>query len=284
MIRRTVLRDRDQPGARNIGLIDQVTRYALAAGYHVALDGILRARRYEEMLAGLRRDHDGPSYFYYLDACLDETLRRHETRPQRTEFSAADMRGWYEPRDLLTTIAERVIPQTSTLTETVATITAETRLVTAVTLRAEAAARGDLPSWLELVSQVEAPTGPMAAAFADHAVKALDRNCALVVRDTVLGAALLSHQPGERRIRWLAVRPDARRRGVGSMLLAEILRRWPPPGDVDVATSGAEMPGGAPARAFYESFGFTAAEMLPPEPGCSSRQRYVLRRSSSGPS
>lgn len=29
------------------------------------------------MLAGLKRDHLGVSCFYYLDVCLDETLRRH---------------------------------------------------------------------------------------------------------------------------------------------------------------------------------------------------------------
>ncbi len=36
----------------NIGLIDQVTRYALDHGYHVVLDGTLDAGHYEPMLAG----------------------------------------------------------------------------------------------------------------------------------------------------------------------------------------------------------------------------------------
>lgn len=131
MLRREVLREHDRPGAANIGLIDQVTRYALGAGYHVVLDGILLASRYEPMLAGLSRDHNGPSHFYYFDVGLDETLRRHETRPQRSRFSAADMRGWYQPRDLLATIGERVIPETSSLGQTVSTILADTGLLTA---------------------------------------------------------------------------------------------------------------------------------------------------------
>jgi hypothetical protein len=43
----------------NIGLIDQISRYVLDNGYHVILDGILYADRYEPMLAGLkpRRPH-----------------------------------------------------------------------------------------------------------------------------------------------------------------------------------------------------------------------------------
>jgi hypothetical protein len=54
-----------------------VTRYSLESGYHVVLDGIFYADRYEPMLA---RDHRGVSRFYYLDVSTEETLRRHATR------------------------------------------------------------------------------------------------------------------------------------------------------------------------------------------------------------
>lgn len=58
-LRRIVLRERDRPGVANIGLIDTVTRYALDAGYHVVLEGILYADHYGTMLAQLRADHLG---------------------------------------------------------------------------------------------------------------------------------------------------------------------------------------------------------------------------------
>lgn len=45
-LRRIVLRERDRPGAANIGLIDLTARYALHAGYHVVVEGILHADRY----------------------------------------------------------------------------------------------------------------------------------------------------------------------------------------------------------------------------------------------
>lgn len=121
--------------------------------------------RYEPMLTGLRRDHAGPSFFYYLDASFEETLRRHDTRIQRTEFGAEDMRRWYRHRDLLTTIPERVIPQSSTLAETVSAILCDSQLLTSVILRAEAAADRDLPSWLDLVQEVEPLFGPMPASL-----------------------------------------------------------------------------------------------------------------------
>jgi predicted kinase len=133
LIRRVILREKDRPGGVTIGLIDQVTRYSLDHGYHVILDGILYADRYEAMLAGLNNDHRGLSRFYYLDVSMDESLRRHATRPQAAEFGPDDMRVWYRPSDVLTSIHERVIPETSALPEITALILAETQLLTART-------------------------------------------------------------------------------------------------------------------------------------------------------
>lgn len=129
LIRRTILGERDRPGGANIGLIDEVTRYSLDHGYHVVLDGILHADRYEPMLTSLARDHLGMSRFYYLDVSIAETLRRHATRPQAAEFGADDMRGWYRPRDLLSGIRECILPETSTLQETTSLILAEAKLL-----------------------------------------------------------------------------------------------------------------------------------------------------------
>jgi predicted kinase len=133
LIRRVILREKDQPGGVNVGLIDHVARYTLDHGYHVVLDGVFYADRYEPMLARLGRDHLGVSRFYYLDVSLEETFRRHATRPQAAEFTTDDMRSWYRSRDLLTGICERVIPQVSTLQETVNVILAESQLLQAAT-------------------------------------------------------------------------------------------------------------------------------------------------------
>jgi hypothetical protein len=143
LIRRTILREPDIPAGVNIGLIDQAARYCLNTGYHVVLDGILYADRYEAMLASLHRDFPGRSWFYYLDVSLEGTIRRHATRPQAAEFGPAEMRGWYRPRDLLAAVRERVIPETSLLPETVDTILAESRLLAdRIPVRARASAVG----------------------------------------------------------------------------------------------------------------------------------------------
>jgi adenylate kinase family enzyme len=129
LIRRIILKEKDFPGGVNIGLIDQVARYALNQDYHAVLDGIFYADRYEDMLAQLAHDHRGRSHFYYLDVSMDETIRRHATRPQAADFSPGDMRRWYRARDLLRSVPEQVIPQASTLQDTISVILAESQLL-----------------------------------------------------------------------------------------------------------------------------------------------------------
>ncbi|MGW7522465.1 AAA family ATPase [Streptomyces sp. NPDC054783] len=127
-LRRVVLRERDRPGAANIGLIDMVARYALDAGYHVIVEGILYADRYGDMLARLSADHRGPTCGYYLDVPFDETLARHATKPIAGHVSEADLREWYRQRDLLPGGAETVIGADSSLPETIERIMRDTGL------------------------------------------------------------------------------------------------------------------------------------------------------------
>jgi predicted kinase len=136
LIRRIILKEKDRPGGANIGLIDQVARYSLESGYHVVLDGIFYADRYEPMLTGLASDHLGVSRFYYLDVSLEETLRRHVTRPQAAELGPSEMHDRYRPGDLLGGICERIIPETSTLAQTTALILADTQRLQADQLAA----------------------------------------------------------------------------------------------------------------------------------------------------
>jgi hypothetical protein len=110
-LRRILLRERDVPGAVNIGLIDATVRHCLDAGYHVLLDGILDAGRYGDMLTALVDDHRGTTRCYYLDVTFAETVRRHGTRPQASQFTPDQMRAWYVERDLLPDDLEALVPE-----------------------------------------------------------------------------------------------------------------------------------------------------------------------------
>ncbi|MFI6730191.1 kinase [Streptomyces atratus] len=127
-LRRVVLRERDRPGAANVGLIDLTARYALDAGYHVVVEGILYADHYGEMLARLRADHRRPTHGYYLHVPFEQTLARHATKPIAHEISEPQLRDWYRELDLLPDDSENVIEADSTLTETVDRIMLDTGL------------------------------------------------------------------------------------------------------------------------------------------------------------
>ncbi|MGW4231810.1 AAA family ATPase [Streptomyces sp. NPDC004980] len=127
-LRRTVMRERDRPGASNIGLIDLTARYALDTGYHVVVEGILYADHYGDMLARLRADHRGRTHAYYLQVPFEETLARHATKPQANEYGREEMSSWYRERDLLPGSFESVIGPDSTLGETIDHIMLDTGL------------------------------------------------------------------------------------------------------------------------------------------------------------
>ncbi|MFG3026578.1 AAA family ATPase [Streptomyces sp. NPDC048254] len=129
-LRRIVLRERDRPGAANIGLIDVTARYALSAGFHTVVEGILYADRYGEMLEGLVRDHRGTTRCYYLDVPLQETLVRHGTKPAEYRGQVTDehLLEWFRDRDLLPGAIETVVDADSALHVTVDRIMRETGL------------------------------------------------------------------------------------------------------------------------------------------------------------
>lgn len=127
-LRRILLRERDKPGGLAPALIEQNVRFCLDHGYHVVLDGILHTSRYRDMLTRLRDSHRGTSRFFYLDVTLPETLRRHTTRPEASEFTCENMISWYSPRDILGWPDELVIDETSPIEDTITAIVTSTGL------------------------------------------------------------------------------------------------------------------------------------------------------------
>ncbi|MFF4273619.1 AAA family ATPase [Streptomyces sp. NPDC001536] len=119
ILRREVLRERDVPGAANIGLIDLTVRHALEHGFHTVLEGILYVSHYGDMLAGLLADYGDRAHCFYLDVPFEDTLARHATKPIADEVTEAELRSWYRPLDLLPGGVETVVPASSTLPETI---------------------------------------------------------------------------------------------------------------------------------------------------------------------
>lgn len=139
----------------------------------------------------------------------------------------------------------------------------------------------DIPSWLEIVRQVEPLFGPMPMFDITIRNKIAHRD-ALCVHDgsgAVIGGLLPGGAPPNNWIRWLAVRRSARGQGAGAALMDAALNRFVAPCTISLATFGADNVEGRAARRLYERCGFLAGEILPPGPEGGTRQLYTLVRS-----
>lgn len=120
-IRLEMLAVKDHPGNPTPALLTDLCRWSARRGGITILEGILDSDKYAalfEQLPGLFRC----IHAYYMDIPLEETLRRHATRPQAASFGEDAMRRWYRASNLIGTIPEAIITADSTLEETVARI------------------------------------------------------------------------------------------------------------------------------------------------------------------
>ncbi|GIE96235.1 kinase [Paractinoplanes rishiriensis] len=118
-LRRILLREHDTTGGLAPRLITSVAETALAGGYHVVLEGSLVAAHYRQALTALIAANPGPTHTYYLDVSFEESLTRHAARPQAADFAPDQMQEWYVPNDALSIPGERIVPESSSLPETV---------------------------------------------------------------------------------------------------------------------------------------------------------------------
>jgi ribosomal protein S18 acetylase RimI-like enzyme len=136
----------------------------------------------------------------------------------------------------------------------------------------------DVEPWLALARDVEPLFGPMPD-IAEPIRRGIARGTALVAQDVdgrFAGAALLSRDDQPHVIHWLAVRPGARRQGIGSALVTAILARWDDT-PIEVVTFGVEVAGGEAARALYAAHGFEFKEHNEKGPEGGSRERWIRR-------
>jgi adenylate kinase family enzyme len=107
-VRRDILGIKDTSENPSIELIKTICDYGMNVGQNVILDGILDRRKYGEMLNRLISGWNGQVHVFYYDIPLEITLERHDTRPQKDQFTKAQMSEWYNGDNLLGVPGERV--------------------------------------------------------------------------------------------------------------------------------------------------------------------------------
>ena len=106
VIRRDILKVKDGENTKALPLLEELLRYGRKHSEIVILEGILNVEWYRALFE-LAVDLYGKNiYAYYFDIPFEETVKRHKTKPNCNDFSAEDMRRWWNEKDYAPVLQE----------------------------------------------------------------------------------------------------------------------------------------------------------------------------------
>ena len=107
IVRRELLAVKDGPNTPAIPLLYYLLEYGRQNYEITVLEGIFFSQWYMPLVEQAYALFDGNVYSYYYELLLEETIARHNTKPAALEFGEADLRRWWQEKDLLQTIPEK---------------------------------------------------------------------------------------------------------------------------------------------------------------------------------
>lgn len=129
VVRRDILRERDMPEKQSvIELIELVVEFGRKQDRTVILEGILSAKKYGPMLIKLMSRFE-KAYVYYFDLSFEETMARHASKPNAHEFGEKEMREWWNEKDYLNVLGEKVLHKDMSVDDIIAEILSDIRTV-----------------------------------------------------------------------------------------------------------------------------------------------------------
>lgn len=124
-VRRDMLRVKDGPDTPALPLLQELLRYGGGHCETVILEGILRAQWYLPLFELALDIFSRQIFAYYYDLPFEETLRRHQTKPNREDFGEKEMRRWWVEKDFINIIPEKLIPPQMSLSDTLKMISSD---------------------------------------------------------------------------------------------------------------------------------------------------------------
>ena len=99
VIRRDVLKVKDGKNTPALPLMKELLIYGHNHSNIVILEGIMYADWYKPLFDLSVLLYGSEIYAYYFDLPFEETLKRHQTKPNCHEFGEEAMRGWWREKD-----------------------------------------------------------------------------------------------------------------------------------------------------------------------------------------
>lgn len=119
VIRREMLSVKDGMGTKALPLLLELVKYGKENCDVVILEGILNADWYRELFEQIKIEFDAWIYAYYYEISFEETLIRHQTKPNCAEFGEEEMKRWWNEKDYIGIIPEKIVTTDFSLDRTV---------------------------------------------------------------------------------------------------------------------------------------------------------------------
>lgn len=119
VVRREMLFVKDGPNTEASKLLLELALYGKRNCNIVILEGILNAKWYSTLFDRLKEEFTNGIFAYYFDIPFEETLQRHQNKPNAHEFGEKEMREWWQEKDLLNNIPEVCLYKDLSLEEVV---------------------------------------------------------------------------------------------------------------------------------------------------------------------
>lgn len=109
VIRRDMLKVKDGENTQALPLMKELLIYGSNHSDVVILEGIMYADWYKPLFELAVKLYGTEVYAYYFDLTFEETLKRHQTKPNCHEFGEEAMRRWWREKDFSDVLHEFTI-------------------------------------------------------------------------------------------------------------------------------------------------------------------------------
>lgn len=91
---------------KSLPLMIELVKYSRQHCDITILEGILSAKDYNLLFETAIKEYGTNIFAYYYDISFEETLKRHQTKPNCMDFGEEDLRRWWNEKDYLNIIPE----------------------------------------------------------------------------------------------------------------------------------------------------------------------------------
>jgi len=107
MVRIQILNTSSRMGVeKSLPLMMELMKYGREYSDVTIIEGILPVKDYKDLFDAAVLEFGDNICAYYYDLPFEETVLRHNTKPNRGDFGEEDMRRWWQEKDLLPMIKE----------------------------------------------------------------------------------------------------------------------------------------------------------------------------------